>query len=106
MTENSNRIRSILRIAVFFLGIYLLYRGILAADNISTWSGIFQNPNLIFITIFGVILISIAIIPEKFVKNSEYDELSNKNQAIGMVKKYFNGNVDGKLVAQIVQNEY
>ncbi len=82
MTENSNRIRSILRIAVFFLGIYLLYRGILAADNISTWSGIFQNPNLIFITIFGVILISIAIIPEKFVKNSEYDELSNKNRTV------------------------
>jgi uncharacterized protein YqeY len=41
-----------------------------------------------------------------YLNTVNFNELSNKNQAIGMVKKYFNGNVDGKLVAQIVQNEY
>ncbi len=41
-----------------------------------------------------------------YLNTVNFDELSNKNQAIGMVKKYFNGNVNGKLVAQIVQNEY
>ena len=41
-----------------------------------------------------------------YLNSIDMNELSNKNQAIGMTKKYFNGNVDGKLVAQIVQNEY
>lgn len=41
-----------------------------------------------------------------YLNTVNFDQLSNKNQAIGMVKKYFNGNVDGKLVAQIIQNEY
>lgn len=41
-----------------------------------------------------------------YLNNIDMNSLGNKNQAIGMAKKYFNGNVDGKLVASIVQNEY
>lgn len=36
----------------------------------------------------------------------DFSELKNKKQAVGIVKKHFEGNVDGNLVSEIIENEY
>lgn len=40
----------------------------------------------------------------KFLKTVDFSALKNKMQAVGMVNKHFNGNVDGNLVKSIVMD--
>jgi len=41
-----------------------------------------------------------------FLETIDFNNLKNKMQAIGIVQKHFKGNVDNKLVKDIIQNEY